>query len=65
MKNEQQFIEVMELIKNELWHDDVYAEVEGNWVNLDFENIEIGIEMWNGIITIYDKQKRKEIYRVE
>lgn len=65
MPSEQEFKEVMELIGNELWHNDVYTEIEGNWVSLEFERIVIGIQMWRGIVTVYDNERKEEIYRVE
>lgn len=65
MPNEEEFNEVMELIQDELWHDDVYTEVEGNWVNLEFQNLTISIQMWRGIVAVWDDEKKEEIYRVE
>jgi len=65
MPNEQEFNEVMELIGDELWHDDVYTEIEGDWVNLEFRKLTISIQMWRGIVTIYDNEEHEEIYRVE
>jgi hypothetical protein len=62
---EGEYGEIMELIEDELWHDDVYTEVNGEWIEFQFEGLTFSLNMWEGIITVWDNNEKEEIYRVE
>lgn len=62
---EGEYGEIMELIEDELWHNDVYTEVNGEWIEMQFEELTFSLNMWEGIITVWDNNEKEEIYRVE
>jgi len=64
MEKEETFNEVMETFQ-QMHSERVYVEVEGNWLDIQFDRYHVSLNLWSGIVSVWDNEKSEEIYRVE
>jgi len=41
------------------------VEVEGEWVEIQFSDIHVCLNVWNGIISFYDPLEHETILRID
>lgn len=64
MKNDKEtFNEIMSYFESMVCREKVYVEVDGNWLEIQFERYFVCINLWSGVISVWDTEKSKEIYR--
>jgi hypothetical protein len=64
--NEQEFEIIMELFEEKLARKkDVYIDIEGNWIEFQFSDVFVCINIWNNIVSFYDPEENEEIARFE
>ena len=60
--NEQEFETIMKLFEEKLARkQNVYVEIEGNWIEIQFEDVFVCINLWNNMVSFYDPDKNEEI----
>jgi len=65
MVNEKEFNEIMKLFKNKVEKENVYIETSGEWVEIQFSDIHVCLNIWNGIISFYDPLEHETILRID
>lgn len=65
MVNEKEFNEIMKLFKNKVEKENVYIETSGEWVEIQFSDIHVCLNVWNGIISFYDPLENETILRID
>jgi hypothetical protein len=64
--NEQEFETIIDIFEEKLARkQNVYVEIEGNWIELQFEDVFVCINIWNNIVSFYDPDENEEIARFE
>jgi hypothetical protein len=60
--NEQEFETIMDIFEEKLARkQNVYVEIEGNWIEIQFEDVFVCINLWNNMVSFYDPDKNEEI----
>jgi len=57
--------ELLDDIFHELHREKVYVEYEGTWLEIQFSDIFVQINIHNGSVAFYDPNKNEQICRID